>query len=534
MAKKYCMVKRTTRQKKISLFVSGVVVAGLLLNTGCSNEGAEPGGVGDSGLKSNIPSYAVSSSNEEATLAAEAVLKAGGNAVDAAVTMAYTLAVTEPYASGLGGGGCMVVYDPESEAYYYYNYSAESARSGVESQILVPGFVSGMEAVMDDFGTLEYREVLEPAISYCDGVTVTASLETRINNVAEKLGEDSVFFKDGQWLEEGDVLVQPELKETLQLLAAEGPDCFYHGQIAADLVNETPLTAEDLAAYETICTQPVKGSYQEYEIVAADMPYSGTTLVQMLKMAEMIEIPDPKSDNQGFLDGLLQITTLSHAERAKTVYDYKAAGETVNSETLVSDAHVQELLGVDLSEYEMETESEDTTAFTVIDDAGMVVVCTNTLSSFFGSKKEVDGIYLNNTARNFGSGVNGYEPGKRPRSFVAPAILRSENETIAIASPGGDVIVKVLATTLMDICQFDTDPQVAVDKQRVLFEGKETLTYEIGYDTDTVADVFDTGYTAIPNSSHSYFGAIALSGCSKEDGYYTVTDQRRNGHSVSN
>ena len=290
---------------------------------------------------------------------------------------------------------------------------------------------------------------------------------------------------------------------------------------------------EDLATYETIVTNPVVSNYCGYEIAAVGMPYSGTTLIQMLKMAEMTDIPNPTKDNQGFVDLLQKITVMSHAERVKTVYDYDAEGKTVDLDTLVTDEHIQEILSSEMTGFALEEESEDTTAFTIIDKNGMVVSCTNTLSSFFGCKETVDGFYLNNTARNFGTGVNGYEAGKRPRSFIAPAILRSEDEVIAIASPGGDAILKILSTVLIDICQFDTKPQEAVDKQRLLFKTNDTIYYEIGYDTVPIADASATGYAAIPNSSHSYFGNVALSGYEKENGFYAVTDVRRNGYSVS-
>lgn len=541
MSKTYREVRRVGRKRGrkgpviiVILIVIAAIVAGMFY-VKSQEDGSPSPSVGTQLLErtNEKDGYAISSSSKEATLAAEDVLKAGGNAVDAAVALSYTLAVVEPYASGIGGGGCMVVYDPKSDDYYFYNYGSEASTSGYTGNILIPGMVSGMDAVLSDFGTKELAELLQPAISYCDGFQINDALEIRINSSADSLGENSVFFQNGDWLAAGDTVTQPELKATLELIAEEGPEAFYTGKIAKDIAEATGLSQEDLASYETIVTRPVIGDYCGYEIVAAGMPYSGTTLIQMLKMAEVTQMPNPEENNQKYVDFLRNITVLSHADRVKNVYDYEAAGTTADTENMVSDAYIQELLASDVSGIMWEEESEDTTAFTIIDADGMVVSCTNTLSSFFGSKEVVDGFYLNNTGRNFGSDVNAPESGKRPRSHITPAILRSEDEVIAIASPGGDVIVKVLSTVLIDICQFDTEPQEAVDKQRVMFESNNTIYYEIGYETPSVADVFDTGYTAIPNSSHSKFGAIALSGYSEETGYYGVTDVRRDGHSVS-
>lgn len=539
MSRSYREVKRVGKKKSrktpvivVVIIVIAAILAGMFFVKGQDEGTVTPEGISDNSVQKKGMGYSISASNKEAVLAAEEILKAGGNAVDAAVAMSYALAVVEPHASGLGGGGCMVVYDPETADYYYYNYGSQSSSSGYTGKILVPGFVSGMDTVLTDLGTMELSQLIQPALALCDGYKVDSELAVYINRNTEALGEDSAFFSNGDWLVEGDILIQEELKRTIELIAEEGAEVFYEGKIAEDICKEVGLSMSDFSDYETYVTDPVVGTYNGYEIVSASMPYSGTTLVQMLKMAEMLDIKKPSVDNQAFIDMLQKITIMSHAERVNTVYDYDAVGKTPDTASMVSDAHIKELISEEMPDYELELESEDTTAFTIIDENGMIVSCTNTLSSFFGSKVEVDGIYLNNTARNFGTGVNAYEAGKRPRSHIAPTILRSEDEVIAIATPGGDAILKVLSTVLMDICQFDTEPQEAVDKQRLVFTGNTTISYEIGYETPAIADAYDTGYTAIPNSSHSYFGNVALSGYNKENGFYAVTDARRDGYSV--
>lgn len=483
-------------------------------------------------LKDNINNskqYAISTSNEHASEAGAEILEQGGNAVDAAVAIAYSLSVVEPYGSGIGGGGSMVIYDPDTETYSFYNYGSEAAVSGNSSQILVPGFVSGMEAVRSDFGTMEFDELLAPAIAYCDGFQINESFEARIERASEDLGTDSIFYKDGKWMVAGDTLKQPELKHTLQTLADEGAESFYSGTIANLLTEETDLTSEDLAAYKTIKDDPVIGTYGDYEIASAAAPFSGTTLIQMLKITEALNIENPEKDRDAFLEKLETATLASHADRMSHVYDLRFSEDAVQEEKYVTDSYINQLLNLDTQNVEIEEESEDTTAFTVIDQNGMVVACTNTLSKFFGTRKSVGGFYLNNSGANFGSGVNARAPGKRPRTHIAPTILRDKDEMIAIASPGGSEIVKILAEEIIDTCCFETDVQQAVDKRRLLFEGNGVIYYETEYDTDLLAEVQGSGYRAIPVSEHSFFGNVALSGYRKGEGFFAAKDIRRNG-----
>lgn len=484
------------------------------------------------GLELNIDDekeegYAISSSSSQACRAGAEVLENGGNAVDAAIAMAYTLSVTEPYGSGLGGGGCMVVFDPDSGASYFYNYGAEAAQSGFSSQILIPGFVSGMESARTDLGTMELAELLKPAIEYCDGFEIGAEFETRIDSASGMLDMDSPFYQDGRWLREGDTLVQPELKQTLCILAEEGSASFYSGTIAEMLVQNTGMTKADLSCYETVKTTPVQGDYREYKILSAAAPYSGATLIQMLKMLEFLDIENPREDNSAFLIKLEQATLAAHADRLNYTADPRFGAE--GEKERVTDSYVAELLNLDLEDLEIEDESEDTTGFTVIDKNGMTVACTNTLSQFWGSKVNVGGFYLNNSGNNFSSGVNGYARGKRPRTHISPTILYTDEEIIAIASPGGNAIVKVLAEVLTDVCRFGTQAQEAVDKRRVLFQNNGLVYYETGYDTECLAEIPGSGYRGIPSENHSLFGNVALSEYKKDTGYNAVTDRRRNG-----
>jgi gamma-glutamyltranspeptidase/glutathione hydrolase len=479
---------------------------------------------------SEIPAgYSVSSCNVLATKVGEDILENGGNAVDAAVAMSYVLSVVEPYASGLGGGGCMIVYDAKDDDYQFYNYGAEAPNSGQSKTILVPGLVSGMETVYKDYGSIDFAELLEPAITYCDGFEIDATLGKQIQNLKNLLGENSVFYRDGIYLDAGDVLIQSELKETLKAIADGGSEVFYKGEIAEKIASNTSLKMSDLSAYKTIKDNVVMADVGDYSIATAPAPYSGVTLVQLLKMAELMNLPSPEEDRDVFLERLEKITVAAYNDRQSKVYDYRFGSSSFNWEEYVSDVYIADLMSLDLDVYDWDEESVDTTSFTVIDKNGMMVVATNTLTSFFGSQSHVAGFYLNSTGHNFGTGANGYEAGKRPRSYISPTIIKNETGVYGLATPGGAAIVKVLANVILDIEKYGTEPQVAVDKRRILLQGDSVIKYETGLEDPLFVDILTSGYSAIGSSNHMLFGNIAMAGYDVNGGYFAVTDQRRGG-----
>lgn len=537
MAKKRS-VKRVKRVSPLSyvfgVFVVAVIFAGVFIVFSKQEkkeiEGDRILGTVDNNVETvEAEGYAVSSDSKLATETGIKILENGGNAVDAAIAMSYVLSVVEPNATGLGGGGCMLIYNPAEQSYQFYDFGAEASQSGFSWKILVPGMVSGLEQLLEDYGTMERSELMEDAISYCDGFEINSVLANRIKRASGLLGTDSVFYKNGEWLTEGDTLVQKELKETLIKIREGGAEEFYFGSIAQAICEETGMKMTDLAAYKTIVKEPVTGTYQDGEIIAAPDPYSGVTLIQMLKMFEALDTDSANTDNEGYLQDLQEVTVASHSDRLKHVYDYRF-GQELDLQEFATDTYINQLLDADFADCEFEEESEDTTGFTIIDKGGMIVASTSTLSSFFGDKTEVAGFYMNNTGVNFGEGVNASAAGKRPRTHISPVIIRTEDEVMAAASPGGNVIVKVMATVLDDIWHHDVEPQKAVDKRRVLYKTQNVIHYEIGYDTEAFADVSSSGYTTIASSDHAYFGNISLVGFNRKDGFYAVSDMHRKGY----
>lgn len=250
----------------------------------------------------------VATAHPLASQAALEMLKAGGNAVDAAVAAAFAIGVVEPDGSGVGGGGGMVVYLRDRDQAFYINYyqrtseSIDKIKYDPESDrhtakaVLVPGTVAGLTTALKEFGTLPLSQVMAPAIRYAErGFAIDATLAQLILDNTEMLLEDSVtsatFLDEGFPRMEGDTLRQPALAHTLKKIAAEGADGFYKGEVAKDLSSEITgrggiMTMEDLADYRAELTTPVEGTYRGYRILSANAPQSGASIIEALNILE--------------------------------------------------------------------------------------------------------------------------------------------------------------------------------------------------------------------------------------------------------
>ena len=485
--------------------------------------------------------YAVSTSNRLATQVGMKVLEEGGNAVDAAVAVAYTLTVVQPYASGLGGGGCLILYDPATNEYAFYDYFASMRSTANESKhhIGVPGFVKGMDSVLNDYGTLDYEKLLSYAIDYAkNGCPVTADLETRINVAYADLKHQKMFYNsDGKLLKLGDTLYSKDIADVLQKIVDKGADEFYKGSIAQDITSHhsVTITMEDMAAYTVEKSEPVISDFLGYEVAAAPAPFSGVTTIQMLRMAEALDIPNPATDPNGYLEDLTIISSKAYTDRYKTIADPDFV--KVNEQDLVSSKHIQKLLKDTDATVLDDPEHVSTTHFSIIDENGMVVSSTNTLSSFWGSRVYVDGVFLNDTLKHFGTAesINCPEAGKTPRSYACPMIIRgTEGYILALGTPGGNNIPKIIAPLLIDYLKFGTDLQDAVFKGRIYSKSSDTLTVEKREFFPSIADTENAPYYIVARDDAAYFGSIAAVGYSPDKGrVFSVYDDRRGGTSVS-
>ena len=479
----------------------------------------------------NLGGYAVSSSTKEATAAGMQILKKGGNAIDAAVAVALALGVTEPYSSGLGGSGVMVVYDPAADAAYSLDYYACAGAATANTDFVgVPGMLAGMQEALDRWGTMSMSDVIKPAIKLADkGFPATALFARRLDYSA-KLRQNPAFRS----VRTGDTVVQKELAETLKLIRDKGISAFYNGKIAEDIAAACSLTTVDLASYHVYSYDALQSKFNGYRIFTTTAPTSGVVTSQMLTTAAMKKIANPRKSPDKYLRTMKLATQLGYKTRRNKLVDprfYDFNGKNLVSRSYVK-KQIEKLLEADTTLFiQPDPEKYCTTQFAVIDQNGMLACVTNTLSDNWGGYIYVDGFYLNNTLSNFSkSGKNAYEPMKRPRTHFSPVIVVGDDHyCLAIGSPGGDNIPKIVSQVLIDILKFGVDPQTAVDRGRYYFDDDGLLCLEAATNAEPRIEQSKISQRYYFSSSHVIFGCTAVVGYDPEKGIFAVSDQRRDG-----
>ena len=512
----------------------------------------------------------VSSAHPLASEAGLKMLKEGGNAVDAAVATAFALNVVEPNMSGIGGGGSMLVWNQgKKEADYVDFYTAKRAESykdmdysqyGEEDFNLlstgVPGTVDGLLQALERHGTMSREEVMQPAISYArNGFPIYITLAQFIRAEKKKLsryeGARKTFYPDGQPLEVGDVLKQPELAETLQEISDEGASAFYEGENAKDIVevlNEAgnPATLEDFANYEPQWDkQPLEGSYKDYQVLSAPLPQTGLYIIQALNILEPFNLKQiglPTVSGEAFdiltatmrlanadrreyvsdpnweevpIDGLL---SKEYAEERRELVGTGQAQDSIQAGT-PSASNVQSQLSVvnttknvspdrskiartisNKSEYSKT--GGETTHISVVDSNGNAVSLSTTLSHVFGSGAWVNGFILNNSAFDF-SYLDSKEewksnhPYRIRASTISPSIILDENDEVrlVIGAPGGGRIPTAILQNTVYILEYGLDPYDAVQMPRIFPDYYDPkVEIEKGFDTDVLKEVREMGY----------------------------------------
>ncbi|QJX78765.1 gamma-glutamyltransferase [Priestia megaterium] len=491
--------------------------------------------------------YGVSSSNPIAVEVGMDVLEEGGNAVDAAVAVSYALGVVEPYGSGIGGGGGMLILpgdQSDKPAFFDYRETSPTSSEDSEEGIGVPGFVKGMETVHEKYGSKKMDELIEPAIKLAnDGFPVGQQLAERLKGAQYRLSEAEIpnFFPGNQPIEEGEKLEQPELGETLELIKEKGSDVFYNGELAEEIADEVPgIQKSDLEEYSVEEREPVQGEFAGYDVISAPPPFSGITLIQSLQMAEMLNVQKAEEDTTLFTHLTSEITNRANSDRVKHIgdpafskIDEKELTDKEYSRELAQDISLNELSEkYQLKGKDLEEEHISTTHFVVTDKDGTVVSVTNTLSNFFGSGENVEGFFLNNNLNNFNNiknSLNYYEPGKRSRTFTAPTILRKDNEVIGIGTPGGSRIPMMLTEVLVRHLLFKESLQDAIDAPRFSIENNHLYT-EFQYPTSVREELEEMGYDVEEKSSSIYYGGVqAIVIDQKDNVIYGGADPRRQG-----
>ncbi|WP_230203704.1 gamma-glutamyltransferase family protein [Bacillus massiliigorillae] len=491
-------------------------------------------------------SYGVSSSNKLAVEVGMEVLEAGGNAVDAAVAVSYALGVVEPYGSGIGGGGGMLIVPKNKEDATFFDYRETSPQSSQanESTIGMPGFVRGMETVHEKFGSMQLADLLAPSVKLAEeGFIVDNTLVKRLSKAQFRLPIEKLatFFPEGKVLEAGTNLKQQELATTLKNLQRNGAEVFYESFIENQIVkNVSGIQQEDIRNYEVVERKPVYGKFLDYNVVSAPPPFSGTTLIQSLMMAELMNIEAPTNNSADYIHKIGQITNRTYMDRLK--YNGDPKFYKFNNQKMLEPSYIEQMLkdmsnddyskSNDFSEAFQDEEHVSTTHFVVTDKDGTVVSVTNTLSNFFGSGNYVNGFFLNNSLSNFSTykkSINYHEPGKKSRTFTAPTVLWNEEKTIGIGSPGGRRIPLMITEVLLRHLMFNESLQDSINQPRFFVEDNMVYTEkELSY--DEIKELYKHNYEVTLKNSPEFFGGVqALVIDYKNHEIYGAADARRSG-----
>jgi gamma-glutamyltranspeptidase/glutathione hydrolase len=517
-------------------------------------------------------------------LAAQAgvdVMKAGGNAIDAAIATALTLNVVEPNASGLGGGGFMVirfaktgdvaVIDYREKAPLSATrdmYASDQAKSERWTQlggtaVGVPGTLKGLEMALEMYGTLTFADVAAPAIKLAEeGFEVSSELSGIIKDNYEKLATyndpDKVpYFRDGLPLEAGDILCNPELAATFRLIAEKGSDAFYRGPVGEAVVaavNKSGgnMTMQDLADYDAVMRTPVKGTYRGLEIISMPPPSSGGThLIEILNVMENYDVKALGHNTPDYMHTLAEVFKLVFADRAAYMADadfvkVPMAGLTTKEyaqtlfDQIAPDKVLTELKPGDPENFE----HESTTHLTVIDEEGNIVSLTQTINYFFGSGVMADGtgLLLNNEMDDFSTNpasVSAPEPGKRPLSSMSPTIVLKDGKPfMALGTPGATRIFPSMAQIIMNIVDFGMGLDEAIEAPRMFCSSSAGKPGTLFVESRIPVEVRDAltalGHTvSVRGDYDSYFGGAQAILLDQSSGMICgAADSRRLGAAV--
>ncbi len=511
------------------------------------------------------------------------ILKRGGNAVDAAVATAFALAVSFPAAGNLGGGGFMLIHPaPGGGAPIAVDYRETAPAAATptmfgkdDSQythraVATPGTVRGMALAHRRFGSLPWAELLRPAIALArrgflfDG-NLAENLNVNLTAAPEAAEFQRVFGKPGggPW-RAGDRLVQPDLAVTLELLADKGPDTFYAGPLAGEIVAEMVrgkglITAADLAGYRAIERKPVTTRYHGYDVYAPPPPSSGgICLVEELNMLEAFDLTGWGRWAPRTFHVLAETMRRANYDRARYIGDpafVQIPGK------LTDRAYAHELARtIDLQratpsttlsrDIKLSQEGENTTHLSIIDSKGMAVGNTFTLERRWGSRVVVKnrGFLLNNdmfafnlvpgvtdTKGNIGTPPNTIAPGKRMVTSQSPTIVAQDGRVkLVTGSPGSRAIPNTILCVLLNVLDFHMPLQTAVESPRL---SHQWLPDQITFETPERYPELTRALTAMGHSvirttpvpqgdTHSIWVA-------GPNNYVGVADRRVNGMAVA-
>jgi gamma-glutamyltranspeptidase/glutathione hydrolase len=515
-----------------------------------------------------------------ATEAALEVLKKGGNAIDAAVTAAFSLAVTQPRSGNIGGGGFMLISFEQNDEVVAIDYREKAPSQATADMFLntegeadsersryshlaagVPGTVAGLALALEKYGTISLKEALAPAIQLAEkGFVVTPhfsdGLKEKEAMLKKRDSSGKIFYKpDGSFYEPGERFIQKDLAATLRRISEQGVKEFYEGKTAELLVAEMArhdglITMEDMKNYSPTIRQPVKGTYRGYDIYSMSPPSSGGVhVVQILNMLEGYPIAEYGHNSALTIHLMAEAMKLAYADRSFYLGDVDFI--KVPLKGLISKEYAAALRKTIDPEKAVPSntitpgkpqpyESNETTHFSIVDSLGNAVSNTYTINFSYGSGivAEGTGFLLNNEMDDFsakpgvpnaygliGGEANKIEPNKRMLSSMSPTIVKHQDKNFLVTgSPGGSRIITTTLQVIMNVIDHGLNIQSAVAAPRIHHQWlPDELRIEEGISIDTIKILREKGHKVKQQEAMGAIQSIMI----KDGMMYGGADPRR-------
>lgn len=521
-----------------------------------------------------------------ATQAGLQVLKEGGNAVDAAVTIGFTLAVTFPRAGNLGGGGFMLIYLADSDEVLSIDYREKAPLKASHDMFLdgqgnvdkeksrhsilsvgIPGTVAGLTLALENYGTISLERALQPAIELAQrGFPVDQELSESLNQVKSRMKVSTasmdIFFKQGEKpYSEGELLTQKDLAWSLKQIVKNGSEAFYTGDIAKKIdsfmeQNGGLITNHDLKNYKALIRKPVEGEYRGYKIYSMPPPSSGgVVLIEMLNILEQFPLSSLGHNTAKTIHIFAEVMKYAYADRSKYLGDPDFSPVPVTWLTSKKYAQsIKEQINMEKSTPSHEIspgnpnlqEGNNTTHFSVMDRYGNAVSNTYTLNFSYGSRITVPGtgILLNNEMDDFsakpgtpnayglvGGKLNAIAPEKRMLSSMSPTIVMKDGKpSLITGSPGGSRIITTVLQIIANVIDFNMNISEATNAVRVHHQWlPDKLMVERGLNEDTIKILKEMGYKVEIGTTIGVAESIIQEG----NYMYGASDPRRPGGSTA-
>lgn len=465
--------------------------------------------------------HMISTSDILASKAGEEMLKKGGNAIDAIIAAQLVLNVVEPQSSGIGGGGFLLYYDSQTKKTIYFNGRETAPEKAFPEMFLnqdgqprefleavrggqsvgTPGVLKILREAHEKYGKLSWAELFQPAIKLArygfpmnDRLNTLASHSSYINEFSETA--KIYLTQNGKAKNIGEIVTNPKMAETLQLIAKEGIDPFYKGKIAQDIVaavqnskiNPGYLSLSDLKKYRSTTGDLICASYrQTYKVCSMPLPSSGgVTILEILGILENFDLAKLRPQSVAAVHLIAEATRLAYADRNEYLADeagvpvnqmldkdyLKSRSKLISLNKTMPEVKAGKFVITTNSDYVINNnavELPSTTHLSAVDDEGNAVSFTSSIEYFFGSGISVDGFLLNNQMTDFSflPEINGkkvanrVEPYKQPRSSMSPTFVFDKNDKLIMVagSPGGPSIIQFTLKTILGYVDWKMDIQ---------------------------------------------------------------------------